>query len=303
MSTRVRAHNVGVRLLLVTVACLCMVGSLGMRHAMAGPLMDLIFGKEPSATYCVCVHNKGWQDWVGDGEEATKDDMRIEDLKVKIDNPPPGSVYYCVCTDDGEWSKEARNGDAVGTKGKSIECVKIALSGDLLVDYDIWYRVRTKTGWMDWAKNGQMAGTSGYGYNLLGIEARLQKKDEKAPGHTLNHFMEKLASQVAIDEVAGWWGSVGGMDGSGYYRTAIKIKGTRAEYFTYGEPNGSREIDYQRVDYLSNSLGAGWYFRDLGLFFPDKDKNTLMSCNADGSNYSATSSLGRLHDAPKLKVQ
>ena len=48
--------------------------------------------------------------------------------------------------------------------------------------YDIYYRVHGQNfGWLDWAKNGQEAGTQGYAYRLEAIEIKLVEKGGQAP--------------------------------------------------------------------------------------------------------------------------
>ena len=51
--------------------------------------------------------------------------------------------------------------------------------------YDIYYRVHVQSyGWLDWAKNGQMSGTSGLAKRLEGIQIVLVPKGAAAPGKT-----------------------------------------------------------------------------------------------------------------------
>ena len=43
--------------------------------------------------------------------------------------------------------------------------------------YDIYYRVHAQNfGWMGWAKNGEAAGTEGYGYRVEAIQIKNCKK-------------------------------------------------------------------------------------------------------------------------------
>ena len=43
--------------------------------------------------------------------------------------------------------------------------------------YDIYYRVHAQNfGWMGWAKNGEAAGTEGYGYRVEAIQIKIVKK-------------------------------------------------------------------------------------------------------------------------------
>ena len=51
--------------------------------------------------------------------------------------------------------------------------------------YDVYYRVHAqKFGWLNWAKNGESAGTAGYGYRLEGIEIVVVEKGEQPPVRT-----------------------------------------------------------------------------------------------------------------------
>ena len=50
-----------------------------------------------------------------------------------------------------------------------MEAIKIKLTDEMEKQYDIYYRVHVQEfGWLGWAKNGQIAGTTGYGYNDSG---------------------------------------------------------------------------------------------------------------------------------------
>ena len=56
---------------------------------------------------------------------------------------------------------------------------------ELAEKYDVYYRVHAQTfGWLNWAKNGQTAGTVGYAKRLEGIQIVLVPKGGKAPSAT-----------------------------------------------------------------------------------------------------------------------
>ena len=70
-----------------------------------------------------------------------------------------------------------------------LEAIEIRLKGDMAVNYDIYYRVHAQNiGWMDWAKNGQSAGTAGLSYRLEAIQIQLVPKGGAAPGSTAVPF-------------------------------------------------------------------------------------------------------------------
>lgn len=57
------------------------------------------------------------------------------------------------------------------------------MTGAAATNYDVYYRVHAEnTGWLDWAKNGQSAGTAGYSYRLEAIQIKLVEKNGAAPG-------------------------------------------------------------------------------------------------------------------------
>ena len=61
------------------------------------------------------------------------------------------------------------------------------LTGEVANYYDIYYRVHAQSyGWMNWAANGQKAGTTGLAKRLEAIQIVLVKKTDKAPGATYN---------------------------------------------------------------------------------------------------------------------
>lgn len=75
-----------------------------------------------------------------------------------------------------------------GTSGKGLrlEAIMINLTGNDAELFDIYYHVHAQNiGWMGWAKNGELAGTAGYGYRLEGIEIKVVPKGEPAPSNNV----------------------------------------------------------------------------------------------------------------------
>lgn len=81
-----------------------------------------------------------------------------------------------------------------GTSGKALrlEAIEIKLTGEVANHYDVYYRVHAQSfGWLDWAKNGQSAGTAGYAKRLESIQIVLVPKNGPAPGATARPFEKK----------------------------------------------------------------------------------------------------------------
>ena len=61
--------------------------------------------------------------------------------------------------------------------------------------YDVYYRVHAETyGWLDWAKNGEIAGTTGCAKRLECIQVVLVKKGAAAPGNTQKNACDQIKS-------------------------------------------------------------------------------------------------------------
>ena len=72
-----------------------------------------------------------------------------------------------------------------------MEAIQIQLTGELAKNYDVYYRVHIQTyGWLDWAKNGESAGSEGLGKRLEAIEIVYVKKGNNPPGSTTRPFVQ-----------------------------------------------------------------------------------------------------------------
>ena len=148
----------------------------------------------PSVLYKVQVQKKGWESsYKKDGATSgtVGQALRLEAIKIKLANMGDyeGGIEYKTHIQSIGWESDFVSDDAVsGTVGRSLrlEAIQIQLYGEIRDYYDVYYRVQAqKFGWLGWAKNGESAGTAGYGFRLEGIQIVLAAKDEdgnsKAP--------------------------------------------------------------------------------------------------------------------------
>ena len=108
--------------------------------------------------------------------------------------------------------------------------MKIKLTGEIAEQYDVYYRVHVQTfGWLDWAKNGEEAGSEGYGKRLEAIQIKLVKKGNTAPGATSDAFRKaKLSYRVHVQSY-GWQdykydGGTAGTSGQAKRLEALQIR-------------------------------------------------------------------------------
>jgi len=155
--------------------------------------------KKTAVSYSAHVQEGGWQGLKYNGERSgtISRSLRVEALKINIENNSNLGVKYSAHVQDIGWQSYVANGAISGTtmQSKRIEAVKIELTGTAAANYDIYYRVHCEDyGWLGWAKNGAAAGTKGYSKRMEAIEIRLVSKGAAAPGATTNTYVENLNS-------------------------------------------------------------------------------------------------------------
>lgn len=157
-------------------------------------------------TYRANVANTGWQGFIGDGATVgtAGQGRSIQAIEAYLPSGS-GTVEVTAHIQSYGWvdSVEVSRGTYAGTVGenKRLEALRMELKGDVSKDFDIYYRVHvSKIGWLDWAKNGERAGTQGYGYGIEAVQIKLLKKGSDAPGSTDVAF--RTPSDIMGDSLA-----------------------------------------------------------------------------------------------------
>lgn len=77
------------------------------------------------------VQNIGWQSWVSDGQESgtTGRSLRMEAIKITLENMPAYSVEYRCHVQNIGWQNWVRDGVIAGTEGRSlrVEAIEIRI--------------------------------------------------------------------------------------------------------------------------------------------------------------------------------
>lgn len=115
--------------------------------------------------------NKGWINWVKDGQTSQASGNQMEAIKIKTSNY---GVTYAVHIADYGWLKEVSDGAQAGTtgKGKSLQAIKIELHDDPS-NMHVNYRVFVNGAWQGWVSDGQVAGTVGKNLPVTKIEIKV----------------------------------------------------------------------------------------------------------------------------------
>lgn len=129
------------------------------------------------------VQDIGWMSGTDNGKVVSVGtegrSLRLEAVQMYIDASYSGSFFiqvgdnYYSTTSCGRWSS------VVGTTGLSqpLHYVAIQLQGPIKYKFDVVYRVHVQDiGWMDWVKNGQIAGKPNSDKRVEKLEVKLVRK-------------------------------------------------------------------------------------------------------------------------------
>lgn len=148
--------------------------------------VDALGAPSPGVSYQTYVKDKGWLTSVSNGAFSGFSGKSVEAIRLKLNNLPKnmtGSILYQVNL-ESTWGTYVKDNTVAGSavKKKQMEAISIMVTGDLADKWDVYYHVQSKGfGWMAWAKNGQKAGTYGYGYPIEGIEVKIVQKGGLMP--------------------------------------------------------------------------------------------------------------------------
>ncbi|WP_369370305.1 hypothetical protein AB1046_16100 [Promicromonospora sp. Populi] len=160
----------------------------------------------------------------------------------------------------------------VGSIGQSrrFEAFRITPGGPHVSFYDVWYRAYSpKYGWLGWAKNGENAGTTGYGYRIEDVQIRVLPKG-KAPtasGTGNAPFYDKATqNQVTVQPYLrpdGWQplvhgGSTAGLTSTSQRLNAVRVDVTGLRYSGGVQVSAKVEGDGWRP-YVGDTKVAGTY--------------------------------------------
>lgn len=150
----------------------------------------------PTVSYSTHVQNKGWQEFVQNGETsgATEENLRIEAVKMNLEGlDVDGTIQYRTHVQNEGWQEFVSSDAVSGTTGKNlrVEAMQIQLTGTAAEQYDVYYRSYVEgIGWLDWASNGATSGSVGFSKRITGLQVQLVKKGEQAPGETANPYLK-----------------------------------------------------------------------------------------------------------------
>ena len=151
-----------------------------------------------SIAYRTHIENIGWEDCFAENGDLSGTEgmsLRLESIQIKTESDYDLELAYRTHIENQGWEEDTVNsGSQSGTEGLGLrlEAIELSLAGSDADYFDIYYQVHVQNiGWLDWAKNGQAAGSAGFGYRLEGVHIILLPKGSETPGPTEKHFIEQ----------------------------------------------------------------------------------------------------------------
>ena len=201
-----------------------------------------------------------------------------------------GDVFYRVYTDEHGWTTWAMNEMKTPTYDDpaKVTAIQIRTNGYIRNLYDVYYRVTLNDGTvLDWAHDGQTAGTIGTGKYVQAVQMKLWKKDTKFFQPTAQHMVAANYEGIKFDA-----------SGRAFYSTASGTPYTGWAYDTAGNKyyfmNSNIVTGWQYID------GYKYYFDSNGIVVTDlepimgltgdyiiklnKEMKTLTVYTKDGAN-------------------
>ncbi|MDO4805708.1 MAG: hypothetical protein Q4A07_00525 [Coriobacteriales bacterium] len=144
---------------------------------------------------------------------------------MKVSGLAEGSVRYRTHLQDIGWQGWKGDGEVSGTVGQSrrVEAVRIELTGDAALKYDVIYRVHVPNmGWLGWAKNGEVAGSEGMALRIEALQVRIVPA---GTGETGLSALSKPELRVKAHSAnVGWQASVGEGASAGTTGRALRLE-------------------------------------------------------------------------------
>lgn len=171
-----------------------------------------------------------------------------------------GGVSYRGYTNTGGFLWWYHDGIPTGVAGEGsyIQALQIQLSGDAEKQYDVYYRATSsKSGQMNYAVNGELAGTVDIGEHLTGIEVVLVPKGEPGPTGQGPRFLDPYSGRLTVAEYGTTLHNEDGTAVNGW------ISSERVRYYF---SDGAALTGWQYLD------GYKFYFDPCGRLVQDVDQ-------------------------------
>ena len=143
-------------------------------------------GQDPVANVALSIRAKalkgGWKKAATSGKATGNAKKGISALGISLTSQgnAVGSIRYRLYSTKAKWTPTAKDGAIAKTRNNPATAMRIWLAGKAAKRFDVYYRVYLKDyGWLDWAQNKQVAGTTKLASCITRVQVKLVAKGEK----------------------------------------------------------------------------------------------------------------------------
>lgn len=165
--------------------------------------------KKIGVMYNTHIQDEGWENDFskknGQMSGTSGKSLRLEAIKIKLDNPENVSIKYQTHVQDIGWQDWKKDGEISGTSGKSLRLEGIKIKLENTEKYSVMYRVHVQDiGWQDWKYDGELAGTTGLSLRLEAIEIKIIDKIEKGKLNVETKLQNTYYKNTTTINISGW---------------------------------------------------------------------------------------------------
>lgn len=202
-----------------------------------------------SVNYQTHVQNIGWENPVEMGQSSgtTGDALRVEALKIHLENPIPGmSLIYQAHVQNIGWQSWVNDGQVAGTEGMSlrVEAIRVKILGS--IGYHVQYQARVQgKGWMPYVEDGDISGTIGLGLRIEEIRINIIKDTD----NTIVPENIKLNYLSHVQNV-GWQNQFTDLDMAGTTGQGLRVEALKV--------NLENSLPGMKIKYQAHVQNIGW---------------------------------------------
>ena len=155
--------------------------------ASVGITGDPAYAADMGAVYGIYEHGTGWSGYHGDSKTARAGTgSYVTAIRASLLGQPEGmngTLSYQVNLSGSGWLSWQENMTSNGSTETDmpLEAVRMAFTGQLAENYDVYYSVYQNGSWTTPVKNGETAGTEGQGLRVDGLWVTVTGKDAEVP--------------------------------------------------------------------------------------------------------------------------
>ena len=172
--------------------------------ASVGITGDPAYAADMGAVYGIYEHGTGWSGYHGDSKTArTGTGSYVTAIRASLQGQPEGmsgTLSYQVNLSGSGWLSWQENMAPNGSTETDmpLEAVRMAFTGQLAENYDVYYSVYQNGSWTTPVKNGETAGTEGQGLRVDGLWVTVTGKGAEVPEGPNGKSVDPTRPMVAL---------------------------------------------------------------------------------------------------------